>query len=633
LFFKSRDGGVFQNDTSFCPLPQHVEWAPLFDVDASGLKRVAPIFSNAAAAVSWLRQAVEEKRKLPWYSRKREPDFASELPTGPLGVGELGLGLMNNYRKLIHEDGFLISTFLYRGQENVQYPFVPTLARPLWQPIGLGKGSFDGAQKALSAEEQCTNHFTTKFFADTTIQGRFDWLNRMSVPRRAAIARHHGFYSWTIDFTLDPGIAAWFATGGAAKKAPTKGFGIIQVIDEHELTQVFGKESWIINHPGYQERSWSGVNEVNMEIVLKNTSVVRSSKRVGALIDGDWWSQIKSRRRALKKLCCDLYFTPGMEVERMWQQKWCGLEATCSNMGLAEIITAYQVLSRIVDCVMFRHTGSVYEDANAQISYEHLLPSRDAFSLAVEEYKQAHQLNPGSFAGAFMRALAPETDRIVDEAGKELLAQAQESHRKAKEFARTFDALDMAIELFRDVAAKYETLQLPMRQSIALIDLGANLVNRAWTPPNLVDREDAAQAEKVLSKALDLLTSVTDPLKPSLRANALAWRARARTFLAETDRKVSDLAIQDGQEAVGILQNQTGDSAIAHDLAIAHLHLARAYFFRVSSTKSLFATLGGQRYGDTQQVRNHAAEASRLDPTDRHIQVEASWLLQHVGNL
>ncbi len=216
---------------------------------------------------------------------------------------------------------------------------------------------------------------------------------------------------------------------------------------------------------------------------------------------------------------------------------------------------------------------------------------------------------------------------------EQLLAQARESYSQARARATPFETLDLAIDGFRDVAATFESLNQPLAAAVALIDLGAQLINRAWTPPNLVNLSDAVEAEQVLSRALALLSHITDPITSSLEANAHAWRARARTFLAERDLSKNELAIQDANQAIQILDSQPTEKINRHDLAIAHLHLARAYFFRVAAMKSFWHLLSGKRRGDIRDVHHHAEEALRLDGGDHHIQVQGSWLLQNVDTL
>src|ERR1700739_2946199 len=102
---------------------------------------------------------------------------------------------------------------------------------------------------------------------------------------------------------------------------------------------------------------------------------------------------------------------------------------------------------------------------------------------------------------------------------EQLVAQARESYSQAGTRATLFETLDLAIDGFRSVAATFESLNQPLAAAVALIDLGVQLVNRAWTPPNLVNLSDAVEAEQVLSRALALLSHITDPITSSLEAN------------------------------------------------------------------------------------------------------------------
>ena len=158
-----------------------------------------------------------------------------------------------------------------------------------------------------------------------------------------------------------------------------------------------------------------------------------------------------------------------------------------------------------------------------------------------------------------------------------------------------------------------------------------------WSPPNFVDLKDAADAEQVLSRALKLLSDLKDPSRPTLEANVLTWRARARTLLAEKDLSKNDLTLTDAQRAISLLPAQPAKPETKHDLALAHLYLARAHFFRASLASRPTVVKGWlsrimwtrRRRKDLAEVQQHAGEALRLDPGNRHIHIQGSWLFEN----
>ena len=399
MFYQLGSGRIVADGLGSAFFPADVSWQPLFKVDpAGGVYRVAPVFGDATSAVTWLRDTVRGLRKFPWYQRKQLPNFAFPDPRRRDMWSELGLGGLHNYSDLADSDGFPIPTFLFRGQEDIWHSFLPTLCRSLWPPIALGKGPFSVAKQANEAEQTLTSQFVKKFFRFTNWSGRktFPWLREMSLPRRAAIARHYGFYSWTMDFTLDPGIAAWFATGGGH---PREGLGVIYVVDEHHLRSLFGKSQTIVNHTGFQRRSWDGIP---IEKIHQNTAVLDGDRPIGSLIS-DFSRELKTVRRDIADMNVQLSYTPGKEVDRMWQQKWCGLEVTCHNSTWSRTVSCYQIFARMIGCVAFRQTGRAYEEEG--ITARDLLNPDDSFSRAVESFKERHGLAPGEHTRAYLAAI------------------------------------------------------------------------------------------------------------------------------------------------------------------------------------------------------------------------------------
>lgn len=220
----------------------------------------------------------------------------------------------------------------------------------------------------------------------------------------------------------------------------------------------------------------------------------------------------------------------------------------------------------------------------------------------------------------------------MNETEVNFLPELEQLYTRARSHGASLETIDQAIEEFREVVAKSRAFDKPLFAGIALTDLGAQLVNRAWMPPNLIRLQDAVEAEDVLTQALQALATVSNPSRETLEANALAWRARARTFLAEKDRAKNDAGIKDAGRAINILTAQPRQGANPHDLAIAHLHMARALFFRVATTKRSWL-FGASRRLDVENVRKHSSEALALDPDDHHIKVQAGWLYQNADRV
>lgn len=219
----------------------------------------------------------------------------------------------------------------------------------------------------------------------------------------------------------------------------------------------------------------------------------------------------------------------------------------------------------------------------------------------------------------------------------QMYAEAQECYKRGRKYGQDITTVSSAIDEFREAVAKFEVLNQALPASVALTDLGAQLVNRAWRPPNLVNLGDAAEAEQVLSRALERLSRSNDPSRARLEANALAWRARARTLLAEQDLSKNEMALTDAQRAISLMPAEPDKPETKHDLALAHLHLARAHFFRASLASRPTVARGclsrliwsRRRRKDIAKVRQHAGEALRLDPGNRHIHVQGSWLFEN----
>ena len=90
-----------------------------------------------------------------------------------------------------------------------------------------------------------------------------------------------------------------------------------------------------------------------------------------------------------------------METVRMWNQKWCGIEAISDDETWMRIITAYQFLSRITGWVLFRQDGTVYNEPDNQITEDCLLPPSDHLEKAIADFKSQNG-KPGRAINNFM---------------------------------------------------------------------------------------------------------------------------------------------------------------------------------------------------------------------------------------
>jgi len=224
---------------------------------------------------------------------------------------------------------------------------------------------------------------------------------------------------------------------------------------------------------------------------------------------------------------------------------------------------------------------------------------------------------------------------------KQAYAKGAECFERGRKLGQDVATVSQAIDEFREAVTSFEAANQTLQAAVAMTNLGAHLVNRAWSPPNHVHPIDAADAEQVLSRVVERLTKGNDPSAAVLIANALAWRARARTLLAELDRSKNDRALEDARQAVSLLSSEPDSAGLRHDLALAHLHLSRAHFFQANVDSQHIAAGGwwsrlkwrSRHRADVAEVGRHSSEALRLDPEDRHIRIQASWLLENAERI
>lgn len=191
--------------------------------------------------------------------------------------------------------------------------------------------------------------------------------------------------------------------------------------------------------------------------------------------------------------------------------------------------------------------------------------------------------------------------------------------------ANDINTLSEAIEKFEFAVAKFEKLGQNARKAAARTSLGAALVNRAWKATiGQINIQDVVAAESQLSVACAELRSLR-PCQDALEGRALSWRARARTLLAEVYPARNDDALADAKRAVELLSAEPDSQSIRYDLALAHLHLARAYYYKAWSERQS----GRFAPQDIEQIRQHAGRALELGPTDGYMRADGNWLIEH----
>jgi hypothetical protein len=195
--------------------------------------------------------------------------------------------------------------------------------------------------------------------------------------------------------------------------------------------------------------------------------------------------------------------------------------------------------------------------------------------------------------------------------------------------ADTRNTLNLAINRFYFAADGFRALlfqsshRLHAMTAAALLRLGAALCSRAKLSGNIINIQDVNSANLALTEGLELLDVTEHAQKASLQGAMLSWRARVLTFSAEVEARANDRAIKDAQRAVSILAGLPRNSTVTRDLAHAHLHLARAYFFKAHSGKWRRG-----KYFHLAQV--HAGEALSLGgDSNGYTKSEGEWLVEH----
>jgi hypothetical protein len=381
--FLLADGSKIVDGVDYFPDPGPINWHREYSCnDADTVHRIAPIFPDVGAAVDWLRRLIEKRQEgrqvLP---RRRFPDLltgkeALEYPAGP------GLGVTHQYEGYAETDFGPVPALLFRGQTSTEHPAISTLLRAVWPAMVHGDGDADRAIEALHTAEKITARFAREFFSDKALKRQFDWLPKMETARRAAVARHYGFGSWVLDFTVDPAVAAIFAGGSDSGKDP---YGCIVVLDEQYLESIFNARPLIQQHTGFQSRTWRLVDVAKLEAATTVTVSGHTFNFVGA---HSFLQEMLDSGKFKDGFQIANFYTPGIEVERMWQQKWCGVEIGDPRESIVARILSAQIALRLYSRVFF------LKSATKIPGYERLLANTDPFSVAVNAWRVKEGLAP-----------------------------------------------------------------------------------------------------------------------------------------------------------------------------------------------------------------------------------------------
>jgi hypothetical protein len=220
---------------------------------------------------------------------------------------------------------------------------------------------------------------------------------------RSAVARHHGFSSWFTDFTVDPAIAVWFATG-CETNLPAKGtLGVITIADEARLSRLLPRRRY--------ERAASGIS-LRHWIVEFGSLLKQSLGDVGNLVVSQigskaFWDDLR-KSKLNRRLEIRHSYAPGPEVSRMWGQKWCSIEASIKDFfvlkhSYADQSLAEQLIARMASRIYFLQDGSAFTQPLGRVTVAHLLPTEDDLADSIEAFKAAKNLNPGAATAALFR--------------------------------------------------------------------------------------------------------------------------------------------------------------------------------------------------------------------------------------
>jgi hypothetical protein len=175
--------------------------------------------------------------------------------------------------------------------------------------------------------------------------------------------------------------------------------------------------------------------------------------------------------------------------------------------------------------------------------------------------------------------------------------------------------------LAADIFAKLSLMRMAagawVLRASALCNRARILQGKQWA----VNVKDAADAYENATAASAALAQPKTDFERAIQGSGLSWGARALTLLAEIDYGANEKAIIDATRAIGVLSALSSTAAVTKDLAHAHLHLARAFYFR----KQCYTK---DRAADSAQIVASASKALQLSASqDAYTKSDGEWLI------
>jgi tetratricopeptide (TPR) repeat protein len=285
---------------------------------------------------------------------------------------------------------------------------------------------------------------------------------------------------------------------------------------------------------------------------------------------------------------------------------------------LKEAVAAYEHASRL-DPVR----GGAYDG----LGESYFASGSDFYDRAIEAFEQSMSINPNQ---SYAISRLADTCEAKGDADRAAALRGGEFPIAVDHFdqARRSQAEGVRVEQAGLAAETFARLGLFIMAARALVFRASALCGRArvlrgtqWT----VDTRDAAEANHNATDAFTVLAQSNTHIGLAIQGSALSWSARALTLLAEIDHGANEAAIDRASRAVDILSALKPTAAVTVDLAHAHLHLARAFYFR----KQCYCQ---DRSGDAAQIEMNASEALRLSAgNDAYTKSEGEWLIANAA--
>lgn len=382
-----------------------VDWIREYPVDPEQkIFRASPIFDSASSAVAWLYLLIVQRQ---WQTSPHL--FTGPVTAVPLAerdaasAAKAGENPLNAYDGHAVSSGQQMPSYLFRGERG-RYPYASTLGRCLLPWDSNKRPAQSDIVAAVTAESVCTHRFVKDFFGNKDMRRRFPWMADYNLAMRSAVARHYGFGSWFTDFTVDPAIAAWFATGAEARPPVAGELGVITVVDEARVGGFVPNLRYEKAASGISLRRWL----VDVRRLFANSRFTVDNQTINWIGAPDFWARLRKARINLRLEIRHSY-APGPEVGRMWKQKWCSVEPKINDWLIFshtynDIHLAEQLIARMASRIYFVQDGSAFTQPLGNVTADHLMPGNDELTATIEAFKTAQNLNPGVAAAALWSA-------------------------------------------------------------------------------------------------------------------------------------------------------------------------------------------------------------------------------------